>query len=419
MNILVRPAPSYQTSLHSVAHVPSGNEEILQALTEALRATSRSVPDAVARCDDTRLVGLLHEKLLVNATLMAKEVSFRYIGSEADEADAFCFLVQCLCAPRKGKPSLFESLCATLEFSSHEPLERQCPVAWIVCRAAFGLDAAIVDKAVDTLLKKSPEYVAACGFMAAMVQTPLALKMLSHVASGSSTALILCVALEHEELSTHTTLISIISAIGGELADIMSDLAAKWFVSEACELCKQACLAPMSEHTRRVAFAKALQTYSIEGDHLVGEWNNVESNIRNIGEMSYRVLRRRTCSPFVVLWFLCRDAQLMVFARPLIVASTGYQSWVHRCAQDVSDTASGLLKDIGIELCAPTTRAAAKRAHDLGSSEEKWSARCVDAVSRAAMERINAAQQNDGSGFLKAHGGFQEATCVCFCSMYM
>lgn len=364
------------------------------------------------------LVGSLHQELLDKAVSEARSMARKCTEKETRDADVFCFLIECLCAQGENGSSAFASLCATSSFSPHEPLGSQLATAWLVCRVAFELDASIVNEAAATLLSKAPGCVAACGFMAAMVQTPLALALLSHVPVGGSTALVLCTSLEHEEPSTNTTLISIIQAVGGELMDVVSDLITKWFICEPCEFSSQACLVPMSECTRKQFLAKVLEHEQPECGVTGCAWNDMSDNMLNIAEMGEAVLRRRNCSSFVVLWLRVSDGRFVVFARPLMVALTGYQRWAHQCASDVTESARALLASQGLELAHPTSRSVAKRVHEMCTSEARWSTPCVDEIARVAMQRINAARERDDSGFLKAQGGFENVACVCLCSMY-
>ena len=373
---------------------------------------------AIARCDGVSLVGSLHQELLNKAVAAARSMTHKYRGDQASDADVFRFLIECLCAQDEHGASAFGSLCGTPSFSPHEPLGSQPAAAWLVCRVAFEFDACIVDEAAAVLLSNAPECVAACGFMAAMVQTPLALALLSHVPVGGSTATVLCTSLEHEEQATKTTLISVIQAIGGELMDVVSDLVTKWFICEACECCSQACLVSMSECTRKQLLARVLEPEQPECGVMGCVWNDLSDNILNIAEMSEGVLRRRNCSSFVVLWLRCSDGQFVAFARPLMVALTGYQRWARQCARDVTESVCALLASQGLELAAQTSHSAARRAHEACTSEARWSARCVDEIARVAMQRVNAARQKDGTGFLKAQGGFENVACVCLCSMY-
>lgn len=400
-----------------------------------LRKQAQQLSCCIGRCGRVHLVGSVYKGVVENALVVMRAHADKLVeGCSQDDARFFVFVIESLSID-----GAFRSLCSTRRFSPYEPLEEQNKELWLICRALFDLPESCAQEACERLCVESPTCMAMCGFLALMTRTPLALKVFSHSGGRYGDFPIARAACCHVDPVYSRPLVSVISKCVIGTNELFSSDVCRCIIAVEKEsalsgteqLCvkpedsgavedalKEVAYADQTEHgadwLRLSALARSRLRKSDENTEHVKAWSTLWESVTHTAEMAYRVVCRRSCAPFAVLWVHTHTG-FVCFARQLNV-SGDYRSWLDACAKDLEDNVRSSFAATNREPLVPFSRRSKKYASDIRDKDDRWDLECCDGVSERTMATVNAARQSGSSCFMMAQGPFRGVVSVCFLS---
>ena len=382
------------------------------------------------------LVGSVYNDVITNALGVMRAWADSLIGVCAqDDARLFVFVVESM-----SWDGAFKSLCTTWRFSPYEPLEEQNREVWLMCRALFDLPRSCAHEACELLCAKAPECVAMCGFLALMTRTPLALAVFAHNAGPVLGFPIAHAACCHVDPAHSRPLVSVVATcVIGTNELFESDVC--WCIQLAVGKHAryagrgQVGVKPADAETQRKSFEAIAYTEHtehgpdwlrlsalarnrlcerVESIEQTKAWSTLWDGISHTAEMAYRVLCRRLCVPFVVLWIHTQSG-FVCFARRLCV-SGDYGRWVQSCARELEGGVRTAFATASREPVVPFSPHSKKYAIDIRDNEDRWDLECCDSLSKSTMATLNTARRRESSCFITAQGSFRNVVAVCFAS---
>lgn len=407
----------------------------LASMKICLRKQAQKLSSCIGRCGRVHLVGSVYKDVIDNALNVMRAHADKLIeGCGQNDAHFFVFVLESLALD-----GAFRSLCSTWKFSPYEPLEQQNKEVWLLCRALFELPVSCAHEAGELLCARAPACMAMCGFLALMTRTPLALAIFAHDGGHDGVFPIAHAACCHVDPVHSRPLVSVVSrcVIGTN----------ELFSSDVCQCILvvdkqpsytgkvQLCVKPADADTEResleeIAYADQtehgidwLQLSALarsrlcecteDGEHTKA-WSTLWESVVHTAEMAYRVICRRSCVPFAVLWVHTQSG-FVCFARQLNIPGD-YARWVESCARELEDSVRSSFAQTDREPQIPISRHSKKYARDIRDRDDRWNLECCDSVSESAMATLKAARNRGSSCFMTAQGSFRGVVSVCFVS---
>lgn len=420
---------------HVSTSVRAKHSLFLGAMKICLRKQAHQLSDCIGRCGRVHLVGSVYSDVIEDALRVMRAHADKLVeGCSQDDARFFVFVIESL-----SLDGAFRSLCSTWRFSPYEPLEEQNKELWLICRALFDLPESCAQEACERLCAESPKCMAMCGFLALMTRTPLALKVFAHSGGRCGDFPIARVACCHVDPVHSRPLVSVISkCVIGTNELFSSDVCRCILAVEkeaVCSWTEQLCVKPADADTEKDALeeiayadqtehgadwlrlsvlARSRLRESTENTEQAKAWSTLWESVTHTAEMAYRVVCRRSCVPFVVLW-VHTNAGFVCFARQLNV-SGDYRSWTDSCAKELEGSVRSSFAATNREPLVPVSRRSKKYARDIREKDDRWDLECCDSASESVMATVNAARERDASCFMMAQGSFRGVVSVCFVS---
>jgi hypothetical protein len=141
---------------------------------------------AVITCNGLTVVGKGYDRFVSDALVYIRSLVSMLSGVDSlPDSAVFSFVMEALSSKVHGFfGHALRSLCAADSFNVSKPVEMQDAATWMVLKSVMSADEAEAREAVHILSTRTPNTLAACGFLALLVRSPASSAFLTEGANS-------------------------------------------------------------------------------------------------------------------------------------------------------------------------------------------------------------------------------------------
>ena len=404
---------------------------------------------AVITCNGFTVVGRGYHRFVSDALVYIRSLVSMLIGVESlPDSEVFSFVMEALSSKVHGFfGNALRSLCAADSFNVSKPVGIQDAATWMVLKSVMSVDQAAARGAVHSLSTRTPNTLAACGFLALLVRSPAASAFLEEGVSKSSGLSTVFSAMSHStDPYKYRTPLDIVACTQHVNADFAGPgvtqqfhaLTRAWMNKRGCDSGSQLFVGQSDLDSRKASLYRLprceVRMQTPDWSSMVAEvsrkmdaekglteeesriWISVWTNCHHIVYMSKRIVARRGCTSAMVAWTYCKN-NLYAFARGVRTPTGSIDSWAVKSADEFERDMAFAFKGASLVPSMPFTRIQKRAAIAMPGDHARWDCIPVDKRTTELLDTLRAAQRSED--LCVGQGAFRNGSAFALVSFRM
>lgn len=381
---------------------------------------------AVVSCNGLTVVGNGYDRFVSDAYVYIKNLVCMLVGKRVTDSEVCAFVMEALSSRVHGFfGHALRSLCSSDVFYASKPTGMQDAAVWMLLKATMSIKETHAREAVHILMERSPDTMAACGFLALLVRSPAASGFLTEgICEDTGLSIVfdaMCYCTDPYKNRTAMDIVLCTQSGSCEfsnsgVAKQFQTLAHAWLDKRGWGSSNQRFVGQSDADTRSHSIHRLqrceMRMQTTEWSNMVAEvsarmasekglskeqaaiWNSVWTNCHHVLCMSRRIVSRRGCASAMVVWTYS-ESKLYAFARRVRTPPGSIEKWAVQTSDAFEREAESAFVNASVVPSMPTTRLQKKKALAMPGEHSRWECLPVDEKTKELLEMLRTTHQSE------------------------